>query len=367
MFRSGEPPILRGLSFFRTCGDGRDASGDGVSLRFRSDRPVSSAKAGRSECGPFRSRSFRRLRFVKAATVENTRPRGGWDREEPGKRLSLHGTDSVRERQTVMAFAGGPAACSRWAVCGGRPQDATVRLSVRRSMATAGRLAVCTLRLPRRETKENENGTRRKAGTESRVSKLRHAADGREIVRNERRRQSESGLLRVLLPERRLRTVVYDGRDDRALRRHAGASERGFGDEHYARRIRRLHAGSLPEAEALEAGVRPVTGRHVPATGRRSWGKGGCGPVSGTGGPGEGPAVANRIGAGTGRIFSAASVGGQTVCRPSVGPVRKTKKAGTAASLRSGLRCGLRPGGPPSAGMFRREPWTCERNRIGPL
>lgn len=164
--------------------------------------------------------------------------------------------------------------------------------------------------------KENENGTGRKAGTESRVSKLRHAADGREIVRNERRRQSESGLLRVLLPERRLRTVVYDGRDDRALRRHAGTSERGFGDEHYARRIRCLHAGSIPETEALEAGVRPITGRHVPATGRRSGGKGRCGPVSGAGGPGEEPAVANRIGAGTGRIFSAASVGGQTVCRP---------------------------------------------------
>lgn len=55
--------------------------------------------------------------------------------------------------------------------------------------------------------------------------------------------------------------------------------------------------------------------------------------------------MANRIGAGTGRMFSAASVGGQTVCRPSVGLVRKTKKSGTAASLRSGLRCGLRPGG----------------------
>ena len=101
-----------------------------------------------------------------------------------------------------------------------------------------------------------------------RVSKLRHAADGRGVVRNERRRQSESGLLRVLLSGRGFRAVVYDGRDDRTLRRHADASERGFGNEHHARRVRRLHAGGFPETEALETVSRAVTGRPAYRTGR---------------------------------------------------------------------------------------------------
>lgn len=38
-------------------------------------------------------------------------------------------------------------------------------------------------------------------------------------------------------------------------------------------------------------------------------------------------------------------IGRRTDRLPSGGPVRKTKKSGTAASLRSGLRCGLWPGG----------------------
>ena len=56
----------------------------------------------------------------------------------------------------IMVFAGGPVACGRGAVCAGRRQDATVRLSVRRSMATAGRLAVCALCLPIRVTKKRK-------------------------------------------------------------------------------------------------------------------------------------------------------------------------------------------------------------------